>query len=110
MAASPIDRAVFDPTGGARDDEPGRLSLVVASDGAHPRMVRVRVDDETVGDLFFRSEGHRAHFVSALVARVGATLEREPDLLIPYDAALFEAPPGDPGRDGTPGTEGRPLP
>jgi hypothetical protein len=70
----------------------GRLTLVTAPDSAHPRLVRVLVDDEPVGDLCFPSGPHQASFVAALVGHGLATLDHERELIAPYDPELFDAP------------------
>jgi hypothetical protein len=87
----PVDRHRVMATAGT-----GRLTLVVAPDSAHPRLVRVLVDDEAVGDLSFPSGPHQASFVAALVSHGLAVLDHEHELITPYDPALFDAPAHEP--------------
>lgn len=69
------------------------LSVAVAPSSAHPRLVRIRVDEVAVGDLCFRTDSSRDRVIDALVRHAGAELQQERELIIPYDPALFEPTP-----------------
>jgi hypothetical protein len=79
--------------GPATPDPSHRLRLTTAPASDHPWLVRVRVDDETVGDLCFRSERDRDRLVAPLLASAGATLDHEAELVTPYDSGLFDVRP-----------------
>ncbi len=67
-----------------------RLTVAVAPSSAHPRLVRIRVDEVAVGDLCFRTETSRDRVIDALVHHAGAEVRRERELITPYDPELFE--------------------
>lgn len=70
-----------------------RLTVAVAPSSAHPRLVRIRVDEVAVGDLCFRTDASRDQVIDALVRHAGAEVRRERELITPYDPALMEPRP-----------------
>lgn len=96
-----------DPSEGARGSWPtgqAILTVAVAPSSAHPRLVRVRVDDVAVGDLCFRTDVSRDRVIAALVHHAGAEVRRERELITPYDPALVEPRPRPNGRATYPAT------
>lgn len=80
---------------GAQATDQGRLTVAVAPSSAHPRLVRIRIDEVAVGDLCFRTDASRDQVIDALVHHAGAEVRRERELITPYDPALVEPRPHD---------------
>ena len=78
---------------GVSSTERSRLTVAVAPSSAHPRLVRIRVDEVAVGDLCFRTDASRDQVIDALVRHAGAEVRAERELITPYDPALMEPRP-----------------
>jgi hypothetical protein len=72
------------------------LTVAVAPSSAHPRLVRIRVDEVAVGDLCFRTNSSRDRVIDALVHHAGAEVRRERELITPYEPELSEYAPDSP--------------
>jgi hypothetical protein len=82
------------PQGGPATDR-STLVVAIAPSSAHPRLVRVRVDEVAVGDLCFRTIASRDRVIDALVQHAGAEIRWERERIRPYDPELFERSPRD---------------
>jgi hypothetical protein len=78
--------------GGPATDR-NQLTVAIAPSSAHPRLVRIRVDEVAVGDLCFRTNTSRDRVIDALVHHAGAEVRRERELITHYDPELFEHTP-----------------
>jgi hypothetical protein len=91
---TPLSRSA-EVASGVSATKRSRLTVAVAPSSAHPRLVRIRVDEVAVGDLCFRTDASRDRVIDALVRHAGAEVRRERELITPYDPALMEPRPRD---------------